>query len=121
MRQPAKTKLSPRQQETLGHLLTGEGEKRIAFLLGISVNTVHTYVRHIYRTFNVHSRCELMKSVLDELLAERNDPSAPLESVFDPPRSRSTPHRPNSNTSGAGQAGTTAVSKYPDGGLQWET
>jgi len=57
------TKLSPRQQETLHYLLLGEGEKRIAFLLGISVNTVHTHVQVIYRKFEVHSRYELMRAV----------------------------------------------------------
>jgi DNA-binding NarL/FixJ family response regulator len=54
------TRLSPRQQQTLRHLLAGESEKQIAQRLSRSPHTVHTYVKAIYRNFRVSSRGELL-------------------------------------------------------------
>jgi DNA-binding CsgD family transcriptional regulator len=56
----AATKLSPRQQQTLGHLLAGASEKQIAAKLSRSQHTVHSYVKAIYRNFGVSSRGELL-------------------------------------------------------------
>jgi DNA-binding CsgD family transcriptional regulator len=59
--EPAETsRLSPRQQQTLRHLLAGESEKQIAQKLSRSPHTVHTYVKAIYRNFRVSSRGELL-------------------------------------------------------------
>lgn len=52
--------LSPRKQETFWKLLDGQGEKQIAVEMGLSPNTVHHYVKAIYRHFNVSSRAELL-------------------------------------------------------------
>jgi DNA-binding CsgD family transcriptional regulator len=52
--------LSPRQRETLRMLLAGQAPKEIACALDLSPNTVHDYVRAVYRAFGVHSRAELM-------------------------------------------------------------
>jgi DNA-binding CsgD family transcriptional regulator len=52
--------LAPRLRRTLGRLLLGESEKRIALQLQISRHTVHEYVGLIYRHFGVSSRAELM-------------------------------------------------------------
>jgi DNA-binding CsgD family transcriptional regulator len=54
------SRLSPRQQQTLRHLLAGESEKQIAQKLSRSPHTVHTYVKAIYRNFRVSSRGELL-------------------------------------------------------------
>lgn len=52
--------LSPRQRQTLDHLLAGDSEKQIAAKLQISHNTVHHYVKALHRHFNVSSRSELL-------------------------------------------------------------
>jgi DNA-binding NarL/FixJ family response regulator len=57
-------KLRRRHQETLDYLLTGATEKEIAVKLGLSVHTVHQYVKAIYRRFHVSSRAQLMASRL---------------------------------------------------------
>lgn len=53
-------RLSPRKQQTLTGLLGGLSEKQIAGQLGISQNTVHTYVKQLYVGFRVNSRSELL-------------------------------------------------------------
>jgi DNA-binding CsgD family transcriptional regulator len=52
--------LSPREKQTLWNLLAGRGEKQIATQMGLSVNTVHHYVKALYRHFDVSSRAELL-------------------------------------------------------------
>lgn len=56
----AAASLSPRQQQTLRHLLAGDSEKQIAHKFLRSPHTVHSYVKAIYRNFNVSSRAELL-------------------------------------------------------------
>ncbi len=52
--------LSPRERQTLEHLLEGNSEKQIAARLGISRHTVHVYVKALYKRFGVYSRGELL-------------------------------------------------------------
>lgn len=52
--------LSPREKQTLLKLLAGRGEKQIAAEMCLSRNTVHHYVKSIYRHFKVFSRAELL-------------------------------------------------------------
>jgi len=52
--------LSPRHQQTLEHLLGGDSEKEVAARLKLSPNTVHVYVKALYRHFSVSSRGELL-------------------------------------------------------------
>jgi DNA-binding CsgD family transcriptional regulator len=52
--------LSPRQQQTLQHLLSGDSEKQVARKLGLSQNTIHVHVKALYRRFGVSSRGELL-------------------------------------------------------------
>lgn len=52
--------LSPRQRETLKHLLSGDSEKQIATKLALSRHTVHVYVKGLYRHFGASSRAELL-------------------------------------------------------------
>ena len=56
---PADT-LHPRLREILGMLVCGLPRKTIAADLGLSLNTVHGYVRDIYHHFQVNSQPELM-------------------------------------------------------------
>ena len=53
--------LPPRQQTVLTLLIDGKVPKEIATSLGLSVNTVRTYVRDIYSHFNVSGRAELLR------------------------------------------------------------
>ena len=52
--------LSPRLRQTLTRLLAGDSEKQVARHLELSKNTVHVYVKALYRHYNVHSRGELL-------------------------------------------------------------
>jgi DNA-binding CsgD family transcriptional regulator len=61
---PPEGALAPRVQATLVRLLRGESEKAVAAALGISVHTVHSYVKRIYRAYGVQSRAELLATFL---------------------------------------------------------
>lgn len=50
--------LSPREEEILRLLATGNRSKEIADRLGIGIGTVNTHVRHIYEKLHVRSRAE---------------------------------------------------------------
>jgi DNA-binding CsgD family transcriptional regulator len=52
--------LSPRERQVLWKLLSGRGEKQIAGEMRLSQNTVHHYVKAIYRRLRVSSRAELL-------------------------------------------------------------
>jgi len=52
--------LSPREKQTLWKLLAGRGEKEIAAEMRLSINTVHHYVKALYKHFHVSSRAELL-------------------------------------------------------------
>jgi DNA-binding CsgD family transcriptional regulator len=56
--------LTPRLRVTLGWLLRGAAEKEIASHLGLSVHTVHQYVKALYRVHGVSSRPQLMARCL---------------------------------------------------------
>jgi DNA-binding NarL/FixJ family response regulator len=53
-------RLSPRMRQTLQRLLAGDQEKEVANRLGVSQNTVHVYVKALYRRYQVSSRGELL-------------------------------------------------------------
>ena len=64
--------LTPRCREVLQRLLHGDADKLIAQKLGISIHTVHIYVRDLYRQYGVAGRTELTslfisREVFDEL------------------------------------------------------
>src|ERR1043166_1785705 len=56
--------LSPREQEVLDYLAKGFLYKEIAENLGISYETVHTYVRRIYEKLQVRTRTEAVAKFL---------------------------------------------------------
>jgi DNA-binding NarL/FixJ family response regulator len=58
------TRLPPRVRETLHYLLEGDGEKQAAARMGLSKETVHQYVKALYRHYRVASRPELLARVL---------------------------------------------------------
>jgi len=61
---PADEELSPREQEVLNHLAQGLMYKEISDKLGISFETVRTYIRRIYEKLHVRTRTEAVAKVL---------------------------------------------------------
>ena len=57
-------RLPPRVRETLYCLLDGDSEKQAAARMGLSRETVHQYVKALYRHYRVASRAELLARVL---------------------------------------------------------
>ena len=58
------TRLPPRVRETLSCLLDGDSEKQAAARMNLSRETVHQYVKALYRHYRVESRAELLARVL---------------------------------------------------------
>ncbi|MEQ1905602.1 MAG: FHA domain-containing protein [Pirellulaceae bacterium] len=58
--------ISPSEMEVLNSLIEGLGERQIASRLVLSRHTIHNHIRSIYRKFRVHSRAELMASLLHQ-------------------------------------------------------
>ena len=56
--------LPRRLRQTLWCLLEGDSEKQVAQRLGLSSNTVHSYVVALYRRFGVSTRSELLSKLL---------------------------------------------------------
>jgi DNA-binding CsgD family transcriptional regulator len=63
-RDPSIEPLSPRLRQVLGCLLEGDGERQIARRLALSCETVHQYVKMLYRHFRISSRAELLSFFL---------------------------------------------------------
>ncbi len=61
---PAAENLAPREQEVLDCLSKGFLYKEIAEKLGISYETVHTYIRRIYEKLQVRTRTEAVAKFL---------------------------------------------------------
>ena len=60
----AEAELSPREQEVLNLLSQGFMYKEISDKLGISFETVHTYIRRIYEKLHVRTRTEAVAKAL---------------------------------------------------------
>lgn len=65
-------KLSDRQQEILMLIANGRNAKYIEQELTISLSTVQTHIRNIYRKLGIHSRQELIDMIEDEKLFGEN-------------------------------------------------
>jgi DNA-binding CsgD family transcriptional regulator len=63
--------LSAREAEVVRLILAGAGEQGVAFALGVSRGTVHTYLRRIYRKVDAHDHCELAVRVFAAFLRGR--------------------------------------------------
>ena len=62
--------LPPRYRKVLFRLLAGESEKQVAFRLGLSRHTVHTYVKALHKHYGVQSRGELLARFLRHPVSE---------------------------------------------------
>ena len=58
-----RTHLSEREQQVLDGLVRGDLYKEISDGLGISMGTLHTYIRRIYEKLHVHSRAQAVAKV----------------------------------------------------------
>jgi DNA-binding CsgD family transcriptional regulator len=56
----ARTALSPREREVVALLVAGRPTREIAARTGLTVATIHTYLKRIYPKLGVHSRVELV-------------------------------------------------------------
>jgi len=63
------TQLSPREQQILEHLVKGFLYKEISDALGISYDTVHNHIRHIYEKLHVRSRTQAVTKYLHSVQA----------------------------------------------------
>jgi DNA-binding NarL/FixJ family response regulator len=65
---PTRLDLTDREQEVLQELVRGHSYKQIAQHLGISIETVRTYIRAVYRKLQVHSVAEAVARGIREKL-----------------------------------------------------
>lgn len=61
--------LTAREREVMMLLVRGRGSVYISEHLGVTLSTVYTHTRNLYRKFGVHSREELM-GLVDKRLAQ---------------------------------------------------
>lgn len=60
--------LSPRENEVVKEIVAGKSYQMIADNLFVSINTVRTHIKNIYKTLNINSKAELIrKSYNNEL------------------------------------------------------
>lgn len=55
---------TPRQREIIAHLARGAKAQQVADTLGISVETIQTHIKRIYRKLEIHNRVELVQWVM---------------------------------------------------------
>jgi DNA-binding CsgD family transcriptional regulator len=75
--------LTPRLRDTLRHLLAGLSEKEIADVLNLSRQTVHDYVKALYRRYGVGSRSQLHAARAREQEALRRRPALISDALCD--------------------------------------
>jgi DNA-binding CsgD family transcriptional regulator len=86
-----RTPLTKREKEVVALLVSGASTRQIAEQTGLTVATVHTYLKRIYSKLGVHSRVELVARMVgtvgsvppppgdgtdDELITDDDDPEA---------------------------------------------
>lgn len=59
-------RLSPREQDVAALIFAGYNNPQIAYLLGVSLETVRTHVQRILRKFDMHSKAELRAALQQE-------------------------------------------------------
>jgi DNA-binding CsgD family transcriptional regulator len=79
---------SEREFQIVRLVFEDEHERTIATLLGISLNTVHTHLKHLYWKLGVKSRVGLVLRVVREYLADAQQDQAALPRIMLPPCTR---------------------------------
>lgn len=75
--EPLLSHLAPRVRQVFACLLEGDSEKQVAHRLAIKRETVHQYVKTLYRHFGVHSRAELLARWFRGGRYDRNEAANP--------------------------------------------
>ncbi len=70
--------LTPTEQKVLEQLLLGKSNKAISEELGVSINTVKTHLKHVFKKTGVKSRIALILSDIDP---ERNSNPSPRKTI----------------------------------------
>ena len=73
----AKLRLSARERQIVQAVINDEKELAIAWHLGISRHTVHTYLQRIYQKLDVASRVQLVVHILSEYIKLQATPANP--------------------------------------------
>jgi len=64
-KKPGQQLLSPREQEVVREIVAGKSYKVIADDLFVSINTIRTHIKHIYKALGINSKAELIKKSYD--------------------------------------------------------
>ena len=75
----AQMAMSSRELEIVQLIFDGCTEYQIAKELGISIHTVHTYIRRVYAKLNIHDQRELIVKVFSAYLSTRAVNDVPLQ------------------------------------------
>ena len=70
LRVARRLELSEREFQIVRLVFEDEHERSIASLLGISLHTVHTHLKHLHRKLGVRSRVGLVLRIVREYLAD---------------------------------------------------
>jgi DNA-binding CsgD family transcriptional regulator len=76
----ARAPLTPREKDVVALLVAGSSTRTIAARTGLTVATVHTYLKRIYPKLGVHSRVELVARMAGTERARRGRSDEPLPS-----------------------------------------
>jgi DNA-binding NarL/FixJ family response regulator len=63
-----KNTLSPRENEVVKGIVSGKSYKMIADDLFVSINTIRTHIKNIYKTLGINSKAELIRKSYDNEL-----------------------------------------------------
>jgi len=77
--------VSDREFQIVRLVFEDEHERDIAARLGISLNTVHTHLKHLFRKLGVQSRVGLVLRVVREHLADAQQDQAAFPRIMLPP------------------------------------
>lgn len=72
-------RLTRREADVVGELLQAKRDKQIASLLGMSVSTVRTHLRHVFAAQGVSDRSELMLRIFSLLRQQSGVPKGRQE------------------------------------------
>ena len=64
LKQRLESKLTPAQRVIAEHVLQGRDEQQIALILDKSPHTIHTHLKAIFQRLQVHSRAELVATLM---------------------------------------------------------
>jgi DNA-binding NarL/FixJ family response regulator len=76
--------LSPRERDVVRLIACAHSDKQIAFALGLSVNTVRSYVREVAGGLGISTRAELTRWAMQHPEARRGELASRATHELDP-------------------------------------